>query len=191
MSKYKNEGFDPEEIKLLKEECKEAGTNFVYSEPDEDEDSEAADNQEFAQVQFVGKYKNEEVIFDTIFCTLRLHHSGLVYEKAVEEVKKIYPKYLTEDERDAKYKIDAKAEEEIEEILGELMDGIEDDEEIKVSEHYEFDTDFEYGVGLEVCLNVEKITSDVIENFIKRFNDGTLKLDNTLYSFVTEDEDED
>jgi hypothetical protein len=40
-----------------------------------------------------------------------------------------------------------------------------------------------------VSLNVEEIDESVISKFIQEFNDDTLSLDETLYSFMTEDED--
>lgn len=54
----------------------------------------------------------------------------------------------------------------------------------------EWDPNIDYGIGLDIGLNVEKITPKVIEKFIKDFNEETLKLDKTLYSFQTEDEDD-
>ena len=60
---------------------------------------------------------------------------------------------------------------------------MEDEETIKVSEFVEIELDFEYGIGLDIALNVEEITVEVIEDFIKNFNAGTVKLDKTMYSF--------
>ena len=85
-----NEGYNPEEIRLLKEECVEEGTIFIHCD---DEDESMADSGELAHVQFVGNYKDHEVIYDAIIYTLRLHHSSLVYEKAVEQAQKVYPNY--------------------------------------------------------------------------------------------------
>lgn len=187
MSKYKNLGFDPKEIKELEAECKAENSNFVFCEDEEENIME--DSEEFAHVQFVGKHNDEPVIYDAIFYTLRLHHSSMVYERAVNEVKKTFPKYLAYEERDDNYEIDPEIEEEAELMITEIIETLEEDEEVKVSEHIEIDTEFEYGIGIEVSLNVEKITEDVIEDFVKKFNSNTLKLDNTLYSFVTEDEE--
>ena len=41
----------------------------------------------------------------------------------------------------------------------------------------------DFGIGLDAALNVEEITVEVIEKFINDFNNGTLKLDKTAYSF--------
>jgi uracil-DNA glycosylase len=182
-----NEGYNPEEIKLLREECEEEGTIFMHCD---DEDESMADNGELAHVQFVGTYKGQEVIYDAIIYTLRLHHSSLVYEKAVEQAQKVYPKYLPLDERTPNYKITPEEDEEAEELITELIESIEEEEEVKVKEHLEIESDFEYGVGLDACLNVEAVTDEVITKFINEFNSGTLKLDTTLYSFSSADDDE-
>lgn len=62
------------------------------------------------------------------------------------------------------------------------------EDQVKVKEHVEIDPNIDFGIGLDAGLNLEKITSKVIEKFIKDFNEDTLSLDNTLYSFQTEDE---
>jgi len=183
-----NQGFDAAEIKMLREECKQAGMNYVYCE---DEDVEMSDNGELVHVQFVGVYKTKDVIYDAIIYTLRLHHSSLVYEKAVEQVRKIVPSYLPVDERGPNYKISAEDEEEAEELIAEIMEAIEDEEDIKVKEHLDIDPDFEYGVSLDVCLNVEAVTEEVVEKFVNDFNKGTLRLDPTLYSFSSLEGEED
>ncbi|AYQ33083.1 hypothetical protein [Runella sp. SP2] len=182
-----NEGYNPEEIKLLREECEEEGMNFVHCD---DEDESMAENDELAHVQFVGEYKGQEVIYDAIIYTLRLHHSSLVYEKAVAQAQKVFPKYLPLDERGPGYKIKPEEEEEAEELITELIEAIEEEEEVKVKEHLEIDTEFEYGVGLDACLNVEAVTEEVITDFVNNFNKGTLKLDPTLYSFRNDEGDE-
>lgn len=185
-----NEGYNPEEIKLLREECLEEGTIFIHCD-DEDAGTGASDNGELAHVQFIGDYKGQEVIYDAIIYTLRLHHSSLVYEKAVEQAQKVYPNYLPLDERGPKYVITPEMEEEAEELITELIESIEDEEEVKVKEHLEIEPDFEYGVGLDACLNVEAITDEIVTKFIEDFNSGRLKLDTTLYSFSSAEEDED
>jgi hypothetical protein len=48
--------------------------------------------------------------------------------------------------------------------------------------------DEEYGIGLDVALNVEEIDNEVITKFVNDFNAGTLNLDKTLYSFTSEEE---
>lgn len=182
-----NPGFDPEEIAQLKEECKAENANFIYVE-DEFEDDD--DNNEHAHVQFVGKYKDQEVIYDALIFTLRLHHSTLVYDEALERLKKEMPNYVSPDERPANYKISDEQEDEAELLLTEFIEEIEENEEITVREHVEIDDQFEYGVGLEVGLNKTEINDKIISDFVKAFTTGNVQLDPTLYSFTgSEDED--
>lgn len=189
MAAYKNEGFDPATIQHLKDECRQEGSSFVYVEDDED-DLEVLNSGECVHVQFVGKYKENEVIYDAIIYTLRLHHSSLVYEMAMEKVKKSFPEYVPVEDRKPDYRIDPELEEEIELFLTELIEEIEENEAVKVQEHIEIDHDFEYGISLDVCLNVEEITDEEIETFIAQFNKNTLKLDKTMYSFTSDEPEE-
>jgi hypothetical protein len=176
-----NEGFDPIEIAELKKECEQEGQNYVIVE---DEDG-MNDSGEFAHFQFVGKHEGKEVIFDAVMGTLRLNHSSLVFEEAEERMKKAYPNYVELEKRKPNHKED----EELELMLEEIIEELEEEEVIKVSEFVEIETDFEYGIGLDISLNVEEIDDDVITKFISDFNGGTLKLDPTLYSFTSEEEE--
>jgi len=183
MANYKNEGFDPEEINALKEECRQEGKSFVYVE---DDDLDVLESGECVHIQFPGSYQGQEVVFDALVYTLRLHHSSLVYEMAVEQVQKAYPTYVPPEDRKPNYTIDSDLEDEAETALTEIIEEIEETETVKVQEHVEVDTNFEYGISLDVCLNVEEITDEVIENFIRNFKANTLHLDNTLYSFMSD-----
>ncbi|MBD2702742.1 hypothetical protein IC229_18995 [Spirosoma sp. BT702] len=185
MGNYKNEGYDPEEINQLKEECLQEGKSFVYVE---DDDLDVLEEGECVHIQFPGKYQGTEVIFDTLVYTLRLHHSSLVYEMAVEQVRKTYPEYVPPEDRQLSYKIAPDLEEEAETALTELIDELEETEAVKVQEHVEVDLQSDYGIAMDVCLNVEEITDEVIENFILNFKANTLNLDTTLYSFTSEEE---
>ena len=185
MAKYQNEGFDPEEINALKDECRQEGKSFVYVE---DDDLDTLDEGECMHIQFPGHYQGQEVIFDTLVYTLRLHHSSLVYEMAVEQVRKTYPEYVPPEERKPNYKITPEMEEEAETALTEIIEEIEETETIKVQEHVEVDMQSDYGIALDVCLHVDEITDVVIEDFINHFNANTLSLDTTLYSFTSEEE---
>lgn len=177
----KNPGFDPDEISQLKEECTAEGRSYVYVEDGMEEDEEI---DEHAHIQFVGKHAGEEVIYDAFLYTLRLHHAAQVYDLALERVRKQIPSYIPPDERDP-----GKDDEDNDLLLTEFIEEIEDSEELKVSEHVEIEDDFDFGIGLEVGLNVEDISEDVIEKFIGDFNSGNLELDPGLYSFYSEDED--
>lgn len=182
-----NPGFDPEEIAQLKEECKTENANFIYVEDEFEDDSE---NNEHAHVQFVGTYKDQEVIYDALIFTLRLHHSTLVYDEALERLKKEMPNYISPDERPANYKISDEQEDEAELLLTEFIEEIEENEEITVREHVEIDDQFEYGVGLEVGLNKTEINDKIISDFIKAFTAGKVELDPTLYSFTGSEEED-
>ena len=185
MANYKNEGYNPEEINALKDECRQEGKSFVYVE---DDDLDVLEEGECAHVQFPGQYQGEEVIFDALIYTLRLHHSSLVYEMALEQVQKTYPEYVPPEDRQISYKIDPQLEEEAETALTEIIEEIEETETIKVQEHVEVDMQSDYGIALDVALNVEEVTDSVVENFITHFKSNTLALDNTLYSFTSEEE---
>jgi hypothetical protein len=180
MATNQNPGFDPTEIEELRAECREEGTSFIYIE---DPDLDMLESGECEHIQFVGNYKGQEVIYDALVYTLRLHHSSMVYEMAVEQLKKSYPSYVPPEERKPNYKISPEDEEEAETALTELIEELEDTEAVKVQEHVEMDLESDYGIALDVCLNVEEINDEVIEEFIKTFNSGTLRLDTTLYSF--------
>ena len=176
-----NEGFDPQEIAQLKAECQEEGQNYVIVE---DEDG-MNDSGEFAHFQFVGNHNGKEVIFDAVMGTLRLNHSSLVFEEAETRMKKAYPNYVEVDKRKPNYKID----EDMELMLEEIIEELEEEETIQVSEFLEIDESFEYGIGLDIALNVEEIDDEVITKFVNDFNGGTLQLDPTLYSFSNEEEE--
>lgn len=176
----KNEGFDPQEIAELKAECQQEGQNYVIVE---DEDG-MNDSGEFAHFQFVGKHDGQEVIYDAVMGTLRLNHSSLVFEEAEIRMKKSYPSYVEVDKRKPNYK----ADEDMELMLEEIIEELEEEEVIQVSEFVEIDEDFEYGIGLDIALNVEEIDDEVITKFVNEFNAGILKLDPTLYSFTNEEE---
>jgi hypothetical protein len=178
-----NPGFEKEEIEKLRQECLDEAQNFVFVE----DEGDFEDDGDFVHFQFLGKFEGKEVIYDTILSTLSLHHSSLVFEEAETQIMKIHKDYIPFEDRTEASKVN----EEVEELLEEIIEGLEEDETIKVAELMEVDPDFEFGIGLEVALNVEEITLEVIEKFIKDFNNDTLKLDKTLYSFKNDFEDED
>lgn len=185
MANYKNEGFDPEEISALKEECRQEGKSFVLVE---DDDLDTLDEGECVHIQFPGQYQGQEVIFDALIYTLRFHHDILAYEMALEQVRKTYPDYVPPEDRKPNYKISPEQEEEAEMALTEIIDEIEESETVKVQEHVEVDMESDYGIVLDVGLHRDEITDEVIEDFVRNFNANTLSLDTTLYSFTSEEE---
>lgn len=170
-----NDGYKKEEIEQLKAECEEEEQIFVLVEDEED----VSDENEFAHFQFVGKHNGQEVIYDALLSTLSLHHSSLLYEEAEKKVAKLYKDFVPFEDRVE----GAKVNEEAEQMIEELIEEMEDEETVKVAEFCDIDLDFEYGIGLDVALNVEEITVETIENFINDFNNNNLKLDKTAYSF--------
>jgi hypothetical protein len=80
--------------------------------------------------------------------------------------------------------------EDLEDFIAFSLVSIEQEGKVLVRELLEFDRNFEFGIGLEASLNKDAITEKEINEFIKSFNAGTLKLDPTFYSFEEEDEEE-
>lgn len=183
----KNVGLDPAIIQELKDECAAAEQDFMYIDTDEMDESIADD---LVHVEFVGIYKGKEVIYDAIIYTLRMLHSGMVYEEAEKRVMKMFPLYVPLENRDETYQDDESVDEEVELMITEVMEEIEENEEIKILEHVEIDDEAEYGIGLDVALNVEEITHEVVVNFVENFKNNTLKLDPTLYAFRHEEDEE-
>lgn len=178
-----NSGFDPQVIKEYRDRM---GNDIYYIVDSEDNSSE------YVNFFFVGNHNNKEVLFDAVIYTLRLSHSSELYEIAEHEAAKQFPDYkkiiYQEDENGDLAKVDCD-EEEIGLFMAEVMMELEDEGTIKVQERVEIDEFIDFGIGLDVALNVEEISEKVIENFIKNFNADTLELDDTLYSFTTEDEE--
>jgi hypothetical protein len=83
---------------------------------------------------------------------------------------------------------DEALDDEVEMMILEIIDEIEENDDIKVSEYVELDEDFDFGISLEAALYVAALEEEVIEKFISDFNSNSLKLDSSLYSFKTEEE---
>lgn len=178
-----NPGFDSQVIK--EHQAKMGGKGFYIV------DSEDNSN-EYVNFFFVGIYENKEVLFDAAIYTLRLSHNSELYEIAEHEAAKRFPGYKNiiyeENENDDLSEPEGD-EEEIGLFMAELMMELEEEGDVKVAEHVEIDTNIDFGVGLDVALNVDQITEDVISSFIKNYNKGTLELDSTMYAFKTGDEE--
>lgn len=180
-----NQGFDPQEIEELRKEMASSGKSYVVIESEDNSD-------DFMNFYFVGVYEGKEVIYDAAIYTLKLQHSSEIYDLAEHKVAQKYPNYRSivyeEDENGDIAPLNDK-EEEIGLYMTEIMDELEEEEAVKVQEHVDVDPNIDYGIGLDVGLNVDKITPKVIEKFIKDYNEETLKLDPTHYSFQFDDED--
>jgi hypothetical protein len=182
---FYNPGFDPKVIENLKLELKSSGKDFKVI-PDEE------NSEEFVNFYFIGKFEGKEVIYDAALYTLRLHHSSEVYELAEHEAAKKFPNFKGinyEEDENGNMKPLSSEEEEIGWFITEIIMDLEEEEVVKVQEFVDLDTHHDYGIGLDAALNIEEIDERVITKFIKNFNDDTLVLDETLYSFQTEEDD--
>lgn len=180
-----NDGFDPAEIAKLKSEIGEDQSYAIIESEDNSDD--------FKNFYFIGMYEGKEVIYDAAIYTLRLQHSSEIHELAEHKVAQKFPDYKSisyeEDENGDIEPLDD-LEEEIGLYLTEVMDELEEEEAVKVQEHVDIDEHADFGIGLDVGLHVDAITHQVIEKFIKDFNDDTLKLDKTHYSFQFDHDEE-
>lgn len=184
--RYPNEGFDPANVEALKSELKASGKTFkvVFSEDNSDE---------FVNFYFIGMFEGKEVIYDAALYTLRLHHSSELFELAEHEAAKKFPNFKTihyEEDENGNLKPLSSEEEEIGWFITEMIMELEEEESVKVQEFVDIDTNHDYGIGLDAALNVEYINEKIIGKFIKEFNDDTLTLDETLYSFQSEEEED-
>ncbi|MCC5929522.1 MAG: hypothetical protein JJU28_09775 [Cyclobacteriaceae bacterium] len=184
-----NPGLDSKEIAKMKEKILATGNNYLINT----EDQEEADLplEEFARFYFIGIWEGKEVIYDAALYTLRLHHQSEVYEMAQQKAFKKFPEYkrLAEAAGNEEPDLPEDLEEDVNWYITEMMSEIEEEESIKVAEHVEIDTNIDFGISINACLNLPGIEHENIETFIKAFNSDTLKLDETYYSFQ-EDEDE-
>lgn len=184
--KYQNEGFDPKHIDELKKELKASGKTFKVADTEDNSD-------EFVNFYFIGMFEGKEVIYDAALYTLRLHHSSEVYELAEHEAAKKFSNFKSihyEEDENGNLKPLSSEEEEIGWFITEMIMELEEEEVVKVQEFVDIDTNHDYGIGLDAALNVEYIDEKVVSKFIREFNDDTLKLDETLYSFQSEEEED-
>jgi hypothetical protein len=181
-----NDGFNPEEIANLKAECEKVGMPFIYN-PDEPQD------QELAHILFVGTWEDKEVIYDAAVFTLAIAYDSELYAEAENLAREEFPDYEGWDTyQETLEAVGTSLEslpEEIQEFIQDTMALLESEDEIKVHEKIELDPDFGYGIGMEAFLNAEELTDEFLAEFVIGFNNKTLELDTTLYSFPSEDED--
>lgn len=178
-----NKGFEPEVIQGYKTRMQQFGKNYLLDEEDESTD-------EYTHFYFIGLYEGKEVIYDAVMYTLRLQHESELFEIAEHRAARHFPNYrkitYEEDENGNLATLDPE-QEEIGLYIAEVIMELEEEEAVKVKEHVDMDVNAEFGVALDIGFHVEKITPAAIERFIKDFNEDTLQLDETLYSFQTED----
>jgi hypothetical protein len=169
----------------IKSKIISSGKSFIQLNEEDNTD-------EYVQFNFLGKYNGEEVVYDAIMYTLRFHYESELFEIAEHEAAKHFPQYKKinyEEDENGNMKALDDLEEEIGLFMAEVIMELEEEGQIKVKEHVDIDNHLDSGIGLDVGLNVEKITPTLINKFIKEFNEGTLQLDTTLYSFQTEDQE--
>jgi len=179
-----NKGFDAGVIEDYRAKIKASGRNFLFDRDDEQTD-------EFVHFYFVGTYEGQEVIFDTVLYTLRLQHESELFEIAEHRAAQHFPNYkkISYDEDDnGNLELLDDEEEEIGLFIAEVIMELEEEEQVKVAEHVDYDLNTDFGIGLDVGLHVEKITERDIEKFVADFNADSLTLDPTLYSFQTQSE---
>jgi hypothetical protein len=180
-----NPGFDPTQIEKLREELNSMGKQFKIVPDEENTD-------EFVNFYFIGMYEGKEVIYDAALYTLRLHHASEVYELAEHKAAKKFPNFkgiTYEEDENGNMKSLTAEQEEIGWFITEIIMEIEEEETVKVQEFVDIDTNHDYGIGLDAGINVEFVDESTIAKFVKEFNDDTLILDDTMYSFQSEDMD--
>lgn len=186
MSMAKNKGFDSKVIQEYADKISISGKRYLMSAEDEMTD-------EMAHFYFIGEYEGKEVIFDTVLYTLRLQHESEVFEIAEQRAAKYFPDYekitYEEDENGNLETLDER-EEAIGMFMAEVILELEEEESVKVGEHIAYDPEADFGIGVDVGLNVEEISDAIINQFIEDHNSNSLKLDKTLYSFQTKAEEE-
>lgn len=181
-----NKGFDPVTIQEYRNKMESRNKNFLIIESEDNSD-------EYMNFFFIGKHEGKEVLYDAVIYTLRLHYQSELYEIAEHKAAKRFPNFKSvqyEEDENGDLKAPDREQEEIGLYMAETMMELEEEEAVKVQEHVEKDTNLDFGIGLDVALNVNAIDEQVISRFVKQYNEGTLSLDKTLYSFVEEEDPE-
>lgn len=180
-----NQDAKPDSVGALRDELEKTNRSYILKE-------EGNNGDEYVNFQFIGMYEGKEVIYDAVIYTLRLHHRSEMYEIAEHKAARKFPQYkkikYLEDENGDLQALDP-LEEEIGLYMAEVMLELEEEEAVKVKEHVEIDPYLDHGIGLDVGLNIEKVTHEVIEKFIKDFNEDNLQLDTKMHAFHTEEDE--
>lgn len=161
-----NVGYNPENISQIKQAAAHAGFSFVLNDQQEQDDQSA-------YFFFVGKNDGKEVIFDTFIYTLRAEYELQLYELAESRLQEKFPNLKNVED----------ATEDQLNYLDMIVDDIEQEDEITVVEFINIDEAVDFGVSIDVCLNVETITPEIIEKFVQDFNADKLDLSDEEYSF--------
>lgn len=181
-----NKGFSPEKISEFRRKMEAKNQNFLIIESEDN-------NEEYVNFWFIGEFEGKEVIYDCVIYTLRLHYHSELYEIAEHKAAQRFPNFKNinyEEDENGDLKALNSEQEEIGLFMAETMMELEEEEAVKVQEHVETDPHLDFGVGLDAALNVQVIDDKVITNFVKDFNSGKLQLDETMYTFVEEEDTE-
>jgi len=171
-----NKGFDLIELNKLQSQMTKSGKNYVIIESDDNSD-------DFKNFLFIGKHEERDVIYDAAIYTLKVQHHSEVYEIAENEASIKFPDYTKFDAEGEEVDHLDDLDEEVGLFMAEVMEEIEDEERVKVQEHIDIDLTNDFGIGLDVGLNIVMVDDVVISDFITKFNDNELKLDPTFYAF--------
>lgn len=187
MTPSNNKGFESNALAEYKMKIGLTGQNYLVDDGDEK-------NDEYVHFYFIGKYEGKEVVYDAVMYTLRLHHESELFELAERKAAEHFPHYrkiaYNEDENGNLKPLDD-AEEEIGLYMAEVIVELQEEGEVRVKEHADLDPHLDFGIGLNIGLHVEKLSPKVIEKFISDFNAAVLQLDDTLYTFETQQEEAD
>ena len=181
-----NKGFSQEVIADYRRKMEAKNQNFLIVESEDN-------SEEYVNFYFIGKYEGKEVLYDAVIYTLRLHYHSELYEIAEHKAAQRFPNFKNikyEEDENGDLKALNSEQEEIGLYMAEIMMELEDEEAVKVQEHIEIDPHLDFGIGLDAALNVQEIDKKVISKFVKDYNAGTLQLDDTMYTFVEEEDSE-
>ena len=184
MTETVNQNQNSQKIQEIKNNIKKLKSNFVFVNPEDNSD-------EYVNFNFIGMYEGKEVVYDAVMYTLRLHHNSELYEMAEHSAAKRFPEFKQikyEEDENGDLKLLDDNEEEIGLFMAETIMELEEEGAVKVKEHVEVDVHLDFGVGLDIGLNVDSISPEVITSFVNSYNDDSLQLDDTMYSFETEDD---
>ncbi|MCC5945627.1 MAG: hypothetical protein JJT94_11885 [Bernardetiaceae bacterium] len=162
-----NQGLTSEAIQALRDRCQKSGKSFILNDEIENTDESVC-------FYFVGEYKGKAVIFDACLYTLRIEYEMELYEEAEARTDEEFEDFDLESHAD---------NEEAMAYFNKMLKEIQKEKSIEVNEYINFDETVEYGIGMDICLNVKEVTDAVIEKFITQFNKGTFKADSELRSF--------
>ena len=167
-----NKGFDPKEIAKIKDACNKTNKPFTIVQNN-------LETEGHANFFFVGKHQDKEVIFDAFIYPLEMEYFSGIFETAIELV-------IEDNSKFEKADFSQETGEHIE-LLHQTTEALTKESDFDIQEFLELDEDNDYGIALDVCLNVNEISEETIHDFVTKFNEGTFELDSTFYSFVLEE----